>query len=51
MRSQKPTRTIVDSAQDVNNDAYASWLFKIKLEAGASTDELPDAAAYKKLVG
>ncbi|MDN7675758.1 glycine cleavage system protein GcvH [Burkholderia oklahomensis] len=42
---------IVDAPDEVNGDAYASWLFKIKLEAGASTDKLIDAAAYEKLVG
>ncbi|KVD73848.1 glycine cleavage system protein H [Burkholderia sp. ABCPW 14] len=42
---------IADAPDQVNADAYASWLFKIKLEAGASTDKLIDAAAYEKLVG
>jgi glycine cleavage system H protein len=42
---------ITDEPEEVNSDAYASWLFKIKLAAGASTDNLIDAAAYEKLVG
>ncbi|AOJ75479.1 glycine cleavage system protein H [Burkholderia ubonensis] len=40
-----------DSPEEVNSDAYDTWLFKIKLAAGASTDNLLDAAAYAKLVG
>ncbi|MBN3791399.1 glycine cleavage system protein GcvH [Burkholderia sp. Ac-20353] len=40
-----------DAPEDVNGDAYGTWLFKIKLAAGASTDSLLDAAAYEKLVG
>lgn len=41
---------IADTPDQVNSDAYASWLFKIKLGAGASTDKLIDAAAYSKLI-
>ncbi|RKP45574.1 glycine cleavage system protein GcvH [Trinickia fusca] len=41
----------VDTPEEVNSDAYDTWLFKIKLAAGASTDSLLDAAAYEKLVG
>ncbi|KAG8151411.1 glycine cleavage system protein GcvH [Burkholderia catarinensis] len=40
----------VDTPDSINSDAYASWLFKIKLAAGASTDKLIDAAAYTKLI-
>ncbi|WAS54357.1 glycine cleavage system protein GcvH [Burkholderia ambifaria] len=39
-----------DSPEEVNSDAYAVWLFKIKLADGASTDKLIDAAAYGKLI-
>ena len=42
--------SIVDTPDAVNSDAYASWLFKIKLADGASTDKLIDAAAYGKLI-
>ncbi|KVN33601.1 glycine cleavage system protein GcvH [Burkholderia ubonensis] len=41
----------VDSPEEVNSDAYDTWLFKIKLADGASTDNLLDAAAYAKLIG
>jgi glycine cleavage system H protein len=41
---------IVDTPDAVNSDAYASWLFKIKLADGASADKLIDAAAYGKLI-
>jgi glycine cleavage system H protein len=41
---------IADAPDQVNGDAYASWLFKIKLADGASTDKLIDAAAYTKLI-
>ncbi|KVS33476.1 MULTISPECIES: glycine cleavage system protein GcvH [Burkholderia] len=40
----------VDTPEEVNSDAYDTWLFKIKLAAGASTDGLLDAAAYSKLI-
>ncbi|MBN3819517.1 glycine cleavage system protein GcvH [Paraburkholderia sp. Se-20369] len=40
-----------DAPEEVNGDAYGVWLFKIKLAAGASTDNLLDAAAYEKLIG
>ncbi|MGU7769506.1 glycine cleavage system protein GcvH [Burkholderia sp. MR1-5-21] len=40
----------VDTPEEVNSDAYVTWLFKIKLAADASTDGLLDAAAYAKLV-
>lgn len=42
--------SLVDTPDAVNSDAYASWLFKIKLAPGASTDKLLDAAAYSKLI-
>ncbi|AIO25401.1 glycine cleavage system protein GcvH [Burkholderia cepacia] len=40
----------VDTPEEVNSDAYDTWLFKIKLADGASTDGLLDAAAYSKLI-
>ncbi|MEU6585983.1 glycine cleavage system protein GcvH [Nocardia sp. NPDC046763] len=40
-----------DVPEDVNSDPYGTWLFRIKLAAGASSDGLLDAAAYQKLVG
>ncbi|MEV7283084.1 glycine cleavage system protein GcvH [Streptomyces sp. NPDC093252] len=41
----------LDTPEEVNSDPYDSWLFKIKPARGASTGDLLDAAAYKKLVG
>ncbi len=43
--------SLADTPDAVNQDAYASWLFKVKLSAGASTDKLLDANGYEKLVG
>ncbi|MET8755223.1 glycine cleavage system protein GcvH [Streptomyces sp. NPDC004667] len=40
----------VDTPEEVNSDAYATWLFKVKLAAGKSSDALLDAKAYAKLV-
>ncbi len=42
---------IVDAPDEVNSDAYAGWLFKVKLADPASLDSLLDAAAYEKLIG
>jgi glycine cleavage system H protein len=42
--------SIVETPDAVNNDAYANWLFKIKLADGASTDKLLDAAGYSQLI-
>ncbi|MBZ5709218.1 glycine cleavage system protein GcvH [Nannocystis pusilla] len=42
---------VSDSPEEINEDPYEAWLFKIKPEAGASTDNLLDAAAYEKLIG
>ncbi|MER8045340.1 glycine cleavage system protein GcvH [Streptomyces sp. NPDC094032] len=39
-----------ESPEDVNSDAFGTWLFKIKLAAGATTDHLLSAADYKKLI-
>lgn len=43
--------SLADTPDAVNQDPYASWLFKVKLAAGASTDKLLDADGYEKLVG
>lgn len=42
---------LLDSPDAVNQDAYDSWLFKVKLGASASLDKLLDADGYQKLVG
>jgi glycine cleavage system H protein len=41
----------IDTPEDVNGDPYGTWLFKIKLAAGANTDKLLSADAYQKLIG
>ncbi len=38
------------SPEQVNQDAYAAWLFKIKPSNTAEVADLLDAAAYQKLV-
>ncbi|GAA2797512.1 glycine cleavage system protein GcvH [Streptomyces showdoensis] len=40
-----------DSPEDVNSDPYDTWLFKIKLGKGATTDGLLSPADYTKLIG
>jgi glycine cleavage system H protein len=40
----------VDTPEDVNADPYDTWLWRVKLTAGASANGLLDAAAYKKLI-
>ncbi|WP_369780034.1 glycine cleavage system protein GcvH [Streptomyces sp. R33] len=42
---------VADTPEAVNSDAYACWIFKIKLASGASTHKLIDAAAYARLIG
>jgi glycine cleavage system H protein len=39
----------VDTPEQVNSDAYAAWLFKIKPTRIADLDGLLDAAAYSKV--
>ncbi|MDK9725350.1 MAG: glycine cleavage system protein GcvH [Sterolibacteriaceae bacterium MAG5] len=39
----------VDAPESVNQDAYATWLFKIKPANAADLDGLLDAAAYEKV--
>ncbi|MGW5111436.1 glycine cleavage system protein GcvH [Nocardia sp. NPDC004123] len=41
----------VDTPGVVNSDAYGTWLFKIRLAAGASTDRLLTAAEYARKGG
>ncbi|MER6539665.1 glycine cleavage system protein GcvH [Streptomyces sp. 900105755] len=41
----------VESPEEVNSDAYDTWLFRIKAKGGASSDGLLDAKAYRKLIG
>ncbi|MCY1054899.1 glycine cleavage system protein GcvH [Nannocystis sp. SCPEA4] len=42
---------LVGAPEEINEDPYGTWVFKIKPEAGASTNTLLDAAAYQKLIG
>ncbi|MDC0672772.1 glycine cleavage system protein GcvH [Nannocystis radixulma] len=42
---------VSDAPEEINEDPYGTWIFKLKPEAGASTDNLLDAAAYEKLIG
>jgi len=37
----------VDAPESVNADAYATWLFKIRPDAGADLAKLLDAAGYE----
>ena len=37
---------VVDSPEQVNQDAYAAWLFRMKPANAADLDTLLDAAAY-----
>ena len=39
----------VDAPESVNQDAHATWLFKIKPANAADLDGLLDAAAYEKV--
>ena len=38
-----------DAPESVNQDAYATWLFKLKPDNAADLDGLLDAAAYAKV--
>jgi glycine cleavage system H protein len=42
---------VVEAPEQVNADAYAQWLYKLKPANPADTGALLDAAAYTKLVG
>ncbi|MEV6016957.1 MULTISPECIES: glycine cleavage system protein GcvH [unclassified Streptomyces] len=42
---------VADEPEEVNNEPYECWLFKIKPDAGASNGNLLSAAAYAELIG
>lgn len=42
---------IVNAPELINQDSYASWLFKIKPSDTSQIDALLDANAYGKLIG
>jgi glycine cleavage system H protein len=44
-------KSVADTPESLNKDAYAAWLFKMKPAAGAAMDKLLDAAGYAKSVG
>ncbi|MEU4088467.1 glycine cleavage system protein GcvH [Streptomyces aureus] len=41
---------VAESPEDVNDDPYGTWLFKIKPQAGGSTVKLLSAAEYRELI-
>ena len=40
-----------DSPENLNNDPYASWIFKLKPSNPAELEQLLDAAGYKAAIG
>lgn len=42
---------LADAPNEVNQDPYAAWLFKIRPVADAKLDALMDAPAYRKAFG
>ena len=40
-----------DSPESLNNDPYASWIFKLKPSNTAELEKLLDAAGYKAAIG
>lgn len=42
---------LADSPEELNNDPYASWIFKLKPSDKAELDKLLDAAGYKAAIG
>lgn len=40
---------LTDTPQDVNGDAYAAWMFRIKPDNAADTATLLDAAGYAEV--
>jgi len=42
---------VISTPEQVNSDAYGSWLFKIKPNNPADVESLLNAAAYGKLIG
>jgi glycine cleavage system H protein len=42
--------TLGGAPEAVNQDAYAAWMFRLRLSDAAQWDGLLDAAAYQKLV-
>ena len=42
---------VVDAPESINQDAYASWMFKMKPANAADVDALLDATAYTAIAG
>lgn len=42
--------SVSDAPEQVNDDAYGTWLFCIKADNPAELDELLDAGAYQNLI-
>ncbi|EZP34142.1 glycine cleavage system protein GcvH [Pseudomonas sp. RIT288] len=42
---------LADSPEELNNDSYKSWIFKLKPTDKAELEKLLDAAAYKAAIG
>lgn len=42
---------VLDQPEELNDDPYGCWLFKIKPSGGDSTGDLLSAAQYTKLIG
>ena len=42
---------LTQAPEEINTDAYASWLFKITPDNAADLDELLSAEAYEKAIG
>ena len=42
---------LVKKPESVNQDAYGSWLYRIKLSQPSELDALKDAAGYKAQIG
>ena len=40
---------LADAPEKINQDAYAAWLFRLKLADPAELDGLLDAAAYQEI--
>ena len=40
-----------DAPEKVNEDAYGSWIIKVKMSNPAELDALLDAAGYKAVIG
>jgi glycine cleavage system H protein len=40
---------LTDTPEKINADAYATWIFKLKLEDSAQLAELLDSEAYQKI--